>query len=253
MTKRVSRIYVNAALDGETLEIDAAGAHYITRVLRLKVGDSVVVFNGRGIERLASIRSLAGRKPTLGLDEQLPPLPESNAKIVLIQAVIKSDRMDTVVQKATELGVNRVVAVRTEYSDLKLGGDRSIRKLEHWQRITQSACEQSHRHYLPIIEFCDSLKASLQSLPDNSLKIALQNTGDSCIGDLNMKAKSICLCVGPEGGFSPAESALLTSNGFHSVRLGGRILRAETAAIAACSIGQLLWGDFDLVAPSGAP
>jgi 16S rRNA (uracil1498-N3)-methyltransferase len=213
-------------------------------VLRLKTGNEIIVFNGRGRERAATIRSLARRAPELSLGETLPALPESPAAIVLIQGLIKSDPMDMVVQKATELGVRRILAVETDFSVVKLDAERSDKRRAHWEKVARGACEQSRRHYPPEILPAKSLADSIAGLPQETTRIAFHKEAVARFSSLESATTSICLAVGPEGGFSPSELDQLVAQRFTIVSLGARTLRAETAAVAACSLAQLRWGDF---------
>lgn len=243
-SRHLPRIFLDADLGGSSVRLDPDTVHYLRHVLRLRAGSEIVAFDGRGSERVAAIASLSKREPVLTLGESRRPLPESPADITLVQGLIKGDGMDTVVQKATELGVRRIVAARTDFSVVKLDADRAARRLAHWQRVARSACEQSQRHYPPVIDFCDSLREALECLPAATVMIALDNRSDGNIGDIDPDGHPVAMIVGPEGGFSPAETDRLDSQGCHTARLGPRILRAGTAAITACATAQLLWGDF---------
>ena len=151
-TNRSPRLYVELELDGTTLALDESGAHYLGHVLRLKRGDRLVVFNGRGTEREASVDSLQRRGAQLALAAARAPLPESPLDLTLVQALAKSDAMDLIVQKATELGARALVPVYTEFSVVKLDDERSERRVDHWRKIARSACEQCGRHTPPRIE-----------------------------------------------------------------------------------------------------
>jgi 16S rRNA (uracil1498-N3)-methyltransferase len=241
--KLPARLYVDAPLEEPKLVLDAEQAHYLGRVLRCREGEQVVVFNARGGERLATIRSLAKRHPLLELGDRLTPLPESPARIVLLQALVKSDAMDLIVQKATELGVDRVLATRTEFSVVRLDDDRRERRLTHWRRIACSACEQSGRHRPPLLELHATLAAAIAALPPDTDLIAFDPNASVTLAGLADRRANVCVAVGPEGGFSPGECADLGAAGFTLCALGPRTLRAETAAIAACAGLQLLRGD----------
>jgi 16S rRNA (uracil1498-N3)-methyltransferase len=238
-----SRLYLDDDLQGSEVEISDRTAHYLGHVLRLKQGDRIVVFNGRGSERLAVVKSLARKRPELSLVDQLSPLAEPKLELTLIQALIKADAMDLIVQKAAELGVQSLLTVKTDFSVIKLDQSRAERRLAHWHKIAQSACEQSGRHTPPHIAVADSLSACLAALPDGCLRIAFHPTATRVFTQLVPAAQSVCILIGPEGGFSESDLAAIAAAGFEFVALGPRILRADTAAIAACSMAQLLWGD----------
>lgn len=241
--KLPARLYVDASLDQQKLVLETEQAHYLGRVLRAREGEQVVVFNACGSERLATIRSLSKRHPLLELGERLTPVPESGAGIVLLQALVKSDAMDLIVQKATELGVARVLASRTDFSVVKLDDSRRERKLEHWRRIALSACEQSGRHAPPALELHGSLSQAISAIPADCDRIAFDLDAETSLADFAQPQPNVCIAIGPEGGFSPPERELLDAAGFVLCLLGPRTLRAETAAITACGIVQLLRGD----------
>jgi 16S rRNA (uracil1498-N3)-methyltransferase len=230
-------------LADRSLSIDDDQAHYLGRVLRLKVGDGVVVFNGMGEERTGVVETLERRRAALALGEHLLALPESSLAVTLIQALIKSDAMDLVIQKATELGVHTICAVKTDFSVVKLDETRSARRIEHWQKIAQGACEQSGRHRPPVIESHARLEDCFPRLPPTALRIAFDHEATTDLGTLVPPESTACLMCGPEGGFGPADQALMDRAGFVRARLGPRTLRAETAAISACALVQHCWGD----------
>lgn len=245
MSRSPARIFVDADLGGDRLPVDERTAHYVGHVLRLGPGDEVVAFDGRGVERLARIDRLTRRASSLTLHERLEPLPGPALEITLLQGLIKPDRMDLVVQKATELGVARIVAVRNEYCAIKLTAERIDAKLAHWRRVAASACEQSGRHYLPEILHARSLADAVAARPATEPRLALHNGPLTAGVAAPSTAATISVVVGPEGGFSQAELDFLAADtGVAFVRLGERVLRAETAAIVACTLAQLKWGDF---------
>ena len=259
-SKSRSRLFVDAPLDRALLELSDEQAHYLSRVLRCRQGDNLVVFNASGIEREATIDSLAKRHPRLALGASLEPLPESPAAIVLLQALVKSDAMDLIVQKATELGVAAVHAFPSEYSVVHLDGERGAQRLLHWRRIAASACEQSGRHRPPDLSLFDSLDTAVAALPpaaayapaappaDGALRsgtarIVFDPTATRPLDGALAAGTGLALALGPEGGFSREELRYLESVAFLPVSLGPRILRAETAVIAACTLAQWLAGD----------
>ncbi len=266
-SKSRSRLFVDHELDRALLELSDEQAHYLSRVLRCRQGDSLVVFNARGIEREATIESLAKRRPTLALGAPLDALPESPAAIVLLQALVKSDAMDLIVQKATELGVAAVHAFPSEFSVVHLDGERGAQRLTHWRRIAASACEQSGRHRPPDLALFASLDAAVAALPPGGtpahaasptprtarivfdpsatrpLDAATASGNAGADGTGTAPGARLALALGPEGGFSRDELRYLESAAFLPVSLGPRILRADTAAIAACTLAQWLSGD----------
>jgi 16S rRNA (uracil1498-N3)-methyltransferase len=243
-THRSPRLYIERELDGTSLTLDEHEAHYLGHVLRRKRGDGLVVFNGRGMEREARVDSLQRRGATLALGTPRSALPQSSLDLALIQALPKSDAMDLVVQKATELGVRTVVPVYTEHSVVKLDTERSERRLEHWRKIARSACEQCGRHTPPHIEPPETLAAALEALPaSQSMRLALDPSAERSLAEQAAPSAGLVVAVGPEGGLGPADWRRLDAASFARVALGPRVLRAETAALAACAIAQARWGD----------
>jgi 16S rRNA (uracil1498-N3)-methyltransferase len=242
-THHLPRLYLERDLDEATLTLDERESHYLGRVLRLQRGDRLVVFNGRGAERQASVESLQRRGATLALADALGPLPESRLELTLLQALPKSDAMDLIVQKATELGVRSLLPVYTEFSVVKLDAERAARRLDHWRKIAQSSCEQSGRHRPPRVEEPAPLAAALAALPRDVARFAMDPTAAAAFVDQSPRAGGVVLAVGPEGGFGQMDWRRLDAAQFVRVTLGPRILRTETAALAACAIAQSRWGD----------
>jgi 16S rRNA (uracil1498-N3)-methyltransferase len=242
-THRLPRLFVNRDLDGFSLTLDEDEAHYLGTVLRLGRDDELIAFNGRGRERHASIASMQRRGATLELKSEHPPMPESPLDLTLVQALPKSDAMDLIVQKATELGVRRLVPVYTEFSVVRLDAERGERRSLHWRRIAQSACEQCGRHQPLQIEAAAPLAAGLESLTHDSVKLVLEPSAERSFKDIELPRQGLVVAVGPEGGFGPTDSRRLDAAGFARVTLGRRVLRVETAAIAVSAIAASLWGD----------
>src|SRR5262245_5807145 len=241
-THRSPRLYVEVPLDGTSLALDESEAHYLGHVLRLEPGRRLVVFDGRGTERDASVESLQRRGAVLALGAVRAPLPESPLDLTLLQALPKSDAMDLIVQKATELGARTLVPVYTEFSVVKLDADRSERRLDHWRKIARSACEQCGRHAPPRIEPPRLLADALAALPANAARLALEPSAQRRLGEQPAPDSGIVVAVGPEGGFGPNDWRRLDAARFARASLGQRVLRAVTAARAVCAIAQSRWG-----------
>ena len=239
---RLPRLYVELDLGGASLALDEAGAHYLGHVLRLKRGDRLVVFDGRGTERDATVETLQRRGATLALAAVRAALPESPLDLTLLQALPKSDAMDLIVQKATELGVRTLVPIHTEFSVVRLDAERSERRVAHWRKIARSACEQCGRHTPTRIEPALDLAAAIEALPP-ATRLALDPAAKIALAAQPPPTPRLVLAVGPEGGFGAADWRRLDAAGFTRVGLGQRVLRAETAAIAVCAIAQSRWGD----------
>jgi 16S rRNA (uracil1498-N3)-methyltransferase len=242
-THRLPRLYIERDLDGASITLDEREAHYLGRVLRLQNGDQVVVFNGHGAERQASVESLQRRGATLALGATHAPLLESALELTLVQALPKSDAMDLIVQKATELGVGSLVPVYTEFSVVKLDAERAARRLDHWQKIARSACEQCGRHRPPRIEAPAQLAEALAALPADSARFALDPSADTALAAQPAPQRGLVIAIGPEGGFGSLDWRRLDAAQFVHLTLGPRVMRAETAALAACVLVQSRWGD----------
>lgn len=240
--QRRIRLFLDRELGADVLALDEREAHYLGRVLRLQRGAELVAFNGRGIERHAVVRSLTKRGGELALGSTFEPLPASRLDLTLLQGIAKAEAMDLIVQKATELGVRRIVPTETAHGVVRLDAERAARRTEHWQRIARSACEQSGRHEPPRIDAPLALAAAVHEVPATALRLTLEPRAATPL-TAHVGADTVVLAVGPEGGFSAADLALLDAAGFAHASLGPRVLRAETAAIAACAAAQLLWGD----------
>lgn len=239
---RTPRLFVDHSLDADRVPLDERAAHYLGRVLRLKRGDRVLAFNGRGTERHAGIDMLSKRGGLLNMLDATAPLPESALDLVLLQALLKSEPMDIVIQKAAELGVRTIIPVQTEHSVTRLEGERAQRRLEHWNFKARGACEQSGRHRPPQILTPRPLSDAVAGIAPSCLKLLLHMEGGGPALPDSVD-RGVCLAAGPEGGFSPAELTLFARQGFTAVQLGPRILRAETASVAGCTFAQLRWGD----------
>ena len=240
------RLYVEARLEGPDIPLPGKQAHYLRHVLRLRPGNNVVVFNGRGDECLAEIQTLTRDGARLRIASASTPIPEPELDLTLLQGIAKADAMDLIVQKATELGVRTIAPVVTEYSVVKLDAQRVSRRLEHWLRIAYSACEQSGRHSPPSICEPQPLALGLEALPPTGTRLVLDPTAEVALEagpGARPQAGPVSLLIGPEGGLSDRDLLLADRAGFRRVRLGPRILRVETAAIAACAIAQANWGD----------
>ena len=241
-----TRLLVSGALiNGAEFELDGDRARYLGKVLRARVGDAITVFNGDGPEWPATITRISKTSVGLELGESLEAGVESPLKIHLVQGISRGERMDLVVQKATELGVKRITPVLTEYGVVKLKADRAEKRREHWQKIANSACEQSGRTRLPLIDAPVPLKNWFGAKPDSvDAELILVPGADSPLSRIHAPDTKVCVMIGPEGGFSDNEYGDAEVSGFKAVSLGPRVLRTETAAIAVLAVLQSLWGDF---------
>ncbi|MEO8165618.1 MAG: 16S rRNA (uracil(1498)-N(3))-methyltransferase [Betaproteobacteria bacterium] len=233
--------------NGSEVRLNADAAHHAIRVLRLAVGEPVVLFDGYGGEFEAHITRIDRGQMSVKTGAHRDIERESRLQLVLIQGLSSGDRMDITLQKAVELGVVTMQPVATERSVMKLKDERAQRRREHWQNLVISACEQCGRNrvpeVLPVLDFTDWLVQLSVAAPDNETRLLLSPAADLQLKALQPPTRMLLL-IGPEGGLSPVEMQLAQSRGFRPVRLGPRVLRTETAALAALSAIQALWGDF---------
>jgi len=241
----LKRLYVAEKLAaGAELRLDEEAARYLGRVLRLRVGDTVHVFNGDDGEWCATIGGFGKGHVTLAVHDSIVNAAETGLKVQLVQGISRGERMDFVVQKATELGVVRITPVLTDYGVVKLDGKRAEKRRLHWQRVAASACEQSGRVSPPRIDAPLPLNDWLgQPRGDDSTNLILVPGASRPLTDIEGPPARLCLLIGPEGGFSERECDDAGLAGFEAVALGPRILRTETAAVAALALAQGLWGD----------
>ncbi len=242
---RTIRIHVDLplAVDAELALPGQAGEH-VARVLRLVPGDAITLFNGDGMDYPALIQTVGKREVTVRVQAANPVDNESSLPLTLAQGVARGEKMDLIVQKATELGVARIVPLLTERSEVKLDASRAEKRLAHWQAVVASACEQSGRARVPEVAPAIALDAWLRSLEDDgALRLALLPEGTQRPGELRFGAAGGILVVGPEGGLGVRDVTALTEAGFQGLRLGPRILRTETAGLAALAAMQALHGD----------
>lgn len=240
--RAVSRLFVNLNLQaGSKVRLPADLAHRLREVLRLRVGDAVTVFDGGGDEYAAEVCGVA-REVELLIGSRASPVRESPITISLAQGLARGERMDYTIQKAVELGVNRIVPLATERSQVKLDAARAARRLEHWRAIIQQACEQCGRNHLPELSAVMSV-AEFIAADRAEVRLSLAPTGTLAVHSVSATARSFSLVIGPEGGLGPHELMLLSTAGYHTLRLGPRILRTETAALVALTALQTLHGD----------
>lgn len=240
-----SRLHVSSELQtGRQMQLDEDRTRYVGRVLRLRAGDALSVFNGNDGEFAATIMSIGKLTATIVLGEQIVADTESSLKVHLVQGVSRGERMDFVVQKATELGVKRISPVLTAFSVVKFDAGRAKKRRDHWRKVAEGACEQSGRIRPPLIDLPVALNAWLGDKPkDADIDLILEPGAPDALAKIAAPETKVCVLVGPEGGFSPSEYEDASIAGFTSVSLGPRTLRTETAALAAITILQSRWGD----------
>jgi len=244
--RRVPRLYVDTELRPHAkLALPEDAAHHAARVLRLQEGDAVVLFDGRGGEYEARL-SLPGRGQVAAETGARTDIErESPLAVTLLQAVSSSEKMDFTIQKAVELGVAAIQPVLTAKSVVRLSAGREERKLTRWRRVAIAACEQCGRNRVPEIREAMTVEAYSRIPGSASLRLLLSPKGNSGLKNIQRKIEhAVTLAVGPEAGFSDEEERLLERAGFVPVRLGQRILRTETAALAALAALNALAGDY---------
>lgn len=242
---RTIRIHVDMPLaTGRDIVLPTQAGEHVARVLRLEVGAPVVLFSGSdGMEYDATLASVGKREVVAAVGEGRVVGNESPLALTLAQGVARGEKMDLIVQKATELGIARIVPILTERSEVKLDAARAEKRLIHWRAVAASACEQSGRARVPTIEPAVSLSAWLASLGSGApVRLALLPEGTKRPGELALTDAAI-LAIGPEGGFGERDRAALATAGFTGLKLGPRILRTETAGLAAIAALQALYGD----------
>ncbi len=239
----ISRFHFPGALPaaGEIALPDAL-AHHAVRVLRLRDGERIVLFDGEGGEAEATLQ-VRGKTVAATLAARRAVDRESPLQIVLVQALAASDKMDWVVQKAVELGVGAIQPVQAERSVLRLAGERADKRLAHWQQVAVAACEQCGRNRIPAVRPLQPLAHWLAAHRD-ALGYVLAPGGAASFADEPAPQGVVHLLVGPEGGWSDAELAAFDAAGCRRVHLGPRVLRTETAGLAAIAALQARWGDF---------
>ena len=243
---RATRIHIDqpVALTTE-LALPPQAAEHVARVLRMNPGDTLTVFNGDGYDYAATVIAIGKRDVTLRIDGREEVANESSLSLTLAQGVARGEKMDLIVQKTTELGVTRIVPLFTERSEVKLDPSRAEKRLLHWRAVAASACEQCGRVRVPEVVAAQPLQAWLDSLTDDGTqRLALLPEGTLRARDLRFSEAGGLLVVGPEGGLGDRDVAALQDAGFQGLRLGPRILRTETAGLAAVAALQALYGDF---------
>jgi 16S rRNA (uracil1498-N3)-methyltransferase len=233
-----ARFFVDVALEaGASIELPDGVAHHAQRVLRLRANDPVTLFNGRGGEYAARI----GAGAQAYIERFDPTERESALSLTLIQALIASDKLDWVIEKAVELGVARIVIAPASRSVIRIDRDRVERRCAHWREIVVAACCQCGRNRLPSLQFAPTLSAAFAMAEDADQRLML--AADAEVGLASATAAPTAIAVGPEGGFTEAELKLAEQRSFRRVRWGRRVMRSETAGLAVLAALQTLHGD----------
>ncbi len=229
---------------GAQVELPEEAAHHATKVLRLAAGDVVSLFDGRGGEWLGRL-GRAGKTVTVRLESFNAADREAPLAVTLVQGLPAADKMDWIVQKGVELGVAAFRPVAARRSVIRLSGERMERRVAHWQAVAISACEQCGRNRVPGVAALVDLPQFLgESVAQNGLRLVLAPGATQRLAELPPPDGPVTLLVGPEGGFEEGELAAAKFAGFRPIALGPRVLRTETAGLAAVAALMALWGDF---------
>jgi 16S rRNA (uracil1498-N3)-methyltransferase len=238
-----TRLYCDVALSpGAEIALPEAAARHAVTVLRLQVGDALQLFNGEGGEYRATLVSVNKREARARLHEFQANECESPVDITLALGISAGERMDYSLQKTTELGVTAIQPLATERSVVKLAGERADKRLQHWQHVVNAACEQCGRNRVPVVAPVQKLFAYLAAVDRSKRLLVLSPEAATPLKRVAPAAAAVLL-VGAEGGLAPSEYQAAQAGGFEPVKLGPRILRTETAPVAALALLQALWGD----------
>ncbi|MBR9871847.1 MAG: 16S rRNA (uracil(1498)-N(3))-methyltransferase [Gammaproteobacteria bacterium] len=240
---RIPRIFTDSPLNvGSQCELDENAANHVGRVLRMQPGQELRLFNNDGCDYRTTITQASKKNVTVEVLSREDNATESPLNITLGQTLSKGDRMDYAVQKAVEMGVTTIVPLSTQRSDVKLKGDREEKRLRHWQQVAISAAEQCGRAKVPEILPVMSVEEWLEYSQSCDLRLVLHHRTEQSLNTLDTPA-NVALMIGPEGGLTADEIAQAEHSGFLPVALGPRVLRTETAPVAAMALCQWLWGD----------
>lgn len=237
------RFYCREALSpGAHVELPEPVARHAVRVLRMPPGAAMVLFDGRGGQYPAHIERIERDRVYAELGAWQEVECESPLAITLVQALQAGDKMDFTIQKAVELGVRDIVPVESRRSVLKLSGERAAKRVAHWQGVAASACEQCGRNQVPLVAPLEKLENWLARPTQAPLRLMLAPDAEDTLLSLP-PAREVQLLIGAEGGLDPQEMIAARQSGFRAVRMGPRVLRTETAGLAALAVLQALWGD----------
>jgi len=231
------------------MHLSRDSSNHLIRVLRTKVDTPITLFNGNGFDYQCRTLDDNSKKTRVLVESKIQLNTESNLNLTLIQGLSRHDRMETSIQKSVELGVNKIIPVICQRSNIKSSKDKIQKKLDYWRKIAISACEQSHRNHIPDISDIILLNDLTQHLDQDSIKIILSPTAKESLKDIKNKYHKLphdamSVFIGPEGGLNNDEIELLKNVAFTGITFGPRILRTETAGPAVISALQMLWGDY---------
>ncbi len=239
---RIPRLYCPAlVITSEPIELPLPVVRHIVQVLRLKVGALIQVFDGLGAEYEATLTHVAKREATMRLGERIENKAESSLQMTLLQGISRGERMDYALQKAVEMGVSHIIPVETARCNVNLSQGRDAKRWAHWEGVIISSCEQSGRASLPTLSPISDLQTAISGC-DSILQIVLDPLATRGWQTLK-QPESVAVLIGPEGGLDDKEIEIVCEAGYERIRFGPRILRTETASVAALAVMQTLWGD----------
>ena len=241
-----SQVLDQALINQTELALEEAPSHHLLKVLRLKQGAELILFNGQGGSYNAEIIHTTKKIATVSLSEFFPENKQSNLHTHMLIAVSRGERFEFALQKACELGVTEITPLLTQRTEVKIPKERAEKKMQSWKQLLISSCEQNQRNILPIlnpITHLDQHLSNSAALNDNEVRLVLHHRTHKDLSDIPTP-KHVTLLIGPEGGLHNDEITQAEDKQFSALALGPRVLRTETAPIAALSCCQLLWGDF---------
>ena len=241
---RLTRSHVDLPLAvGQTVSLPEEVANHLVRVMRLREGDGCVLFNGDGHDYSATLVESGKREARVQVVAAQPVDNESPLPVTLLQGIARGEKMDLILQKATELGVQAIVPVNAERTEVKLDAARAEKRLAHWRSVVVSACGQSGRARVPSVAPPLGVQEAARAMPGAALKLTLDPQGEHRLSTLESTPGGVVIAIGPEGGWSPRDRQALAAAGFQGLQLGPRILRTETAGLAAIAALQARLGD----------
>ena len=241
----VTRIYQNTSLNvNSNVTLDENASHHLARVLRASIGDEIILFNGDGDEYPARIINITKKNVTIEILSKTICQRESPIDIYLAQGIARGEKMDFIIQKAVELGAVKIFPLVTERCNVRLTAEREEKRLRHWQSIVTSACEQSGRNVIPELLPAQTLSDFITHVSAD-VKFVLTPHCDTAMTTTSLPSNAkIILLIGPEGGLSSGEIQFAIDHQYQALLLGPRVLRTETATIAALAVLQVRFGDF---------
>jgi 16S rRNA (uracil1498-N3)-methyltransferase len=247
---RIPRFHITQSLcSGVSITLEEEVSRHLYQVLRLRSGDAIILFDPYGNEHSATLTLAAKHSSEALIGEKIRQEPKPALTLHLIIGLSRGDRMDFALQKATELGVTHITPTFMQRSVVKLDMSKRLSRMAHWRKVITNACEQSGRCRLPQLDEPCNLATAI-SHQNAQLALLLDHRGTHSLSSLSPPESSVSILIGPEGGLSAEERTHILHKGFQGIRLGPRILRTETAPLAAIAAIQTLWGDFKDPSPS---